>query len=148
MLKKDAFNFPKKILKFIWNGVLGYNSDRKVWSHFFGFENYDPRTSLGITTLQWLLFGKKKYVWVAFRVWKLASPWVFVSEDPISFIYRCEKAEKLFDGCRHSFRRSVFSFIFTWRKKAFLKWSSEPFFPLFLFINIICKNTISVYYNM
>ena len=63
----------------------------------------------------------KNYVWVAFRVWKLAPPWVFVSEDPISFIYRCEKAEKLFDGCRHSFRRSVFSFIFIWRKKAFLK---------------------------
>lgn len=63
----------------------------------------------------------KKYVWVAFRVWKLASPWVFVSEDPISFIYRCEKAEKLFAACRHSFRRFVFSFIFIWRKKAFHK---------------------------
>ena len=38
MLKKDAFNFPKKILKLIWNGVLGYNSDRKVRSRFLDFK--------------------------------------------------------------------------------------------------------------
>lgn len=30
MLKKDAFNFPKKILKSIYHGLLGYHSDGKV----------------------------------------------------------------------------------------------------------------------
>ena len=77
MLKEDALNFPKKILKLIWNGVLGYNTDRKVW-----FENYDPRTSLGITTSWWLFFGKKNYVRVAFRVWKLEPPGFLYQKIP------------------------------------------------------------------